>query len=610
MQGAAPIVRRRASRLTGGMSRRPPLRWALPLAVLLAALLPATAGATVTHSAVTSPATPHFPYWDESEGTPTLTVKATTDGVAGDLVDLVCTHGTTTSAQFTDIEVAAGGKVSVRVGYDEISRIPCVYRVVPARYRGPDFSAFTGTLVAITAYYVPEVAIHGTTRTAPLTYAVRSTNLRGVALVGSAGDHGLEALVGVGAGTLEPFEYETWLDSAALIGNRDRPGITVDRHVAYAANEVPRFDFDGPELPEGVRAPEGFAGVLSSVRHDPKTGAVTIAESQPLQRCARIANEETPAPENCSTVINTGVRLERTIVLTAAHAVADIRDRWVSTDGRAHTVGAFYTALAPAKIGPPLWRFPGDALFAARGAGEVLAPLGPGTALLKENDVKAVPRRAPGALSFAPAAALITFGADTYETVALTVPARGAVPVRRAFAVGDDVAEVQRHGRRVEDSFAAPRVTISAATPTTRQTAIVRGRATDNVGVTALTVGGRRVAPAADGSFAVTVGLAGGANQIAATATDGAALSATARTVVNRICRVPSVRRGTRVKAVRRALAEAGCSARKRVKRVRSGTVRKGRVIGLTRRPGTVLRARAAVGIRVSGGRKVRGIRN
>ena len=478
---------------------------------------------------MTSPASPHYPYWDENEGTPRLTIEATTNGAAGDLVDLVCTHGTTTSAQFTDIEVAAGGKVSVEVGYDEISRIPCVYRVVPAGYRGPDLSAFTGTVVAITSYYVPEVAIHGTTRTAPLTYAVRSLNLRGVALVGSAGDHGLEALVGVGAGTLEPFEYETWLDGAALIGNRDRPGIVVDGRDAYAAAEVPRFDFDGPELPEGVRAPEGFAGVLSSVRQDPKTGAVTITESQPLQRCARIANEETPAPENCSSVINTGVRLERTVALTAAHAVADIRDRWVSSDGRAHAVGAFYTALAPAKIEPPLWRFPGDALFAERGAGEVLAPLGPGTALLKENDVKAVPRRAPGALSFAPAAALFTFGADTYETVALTVPARGSVPVRRAFAIGDDVAEAERHGRRVEDSFAAPRVTLTAAATTTGRTIVVRGRATDNVGVAALTVGGRRVVPAADGSFVATVDLAGGPNTIAATATDGTGLTATAR---------------------------------------------------------------------------------
>jgi beta-lactam-binding protein with PASTA domain len=70
------------------------------------------------------------------------------------------------------------------------------------------------------------------------------------------------------------------------------------------------------------------------------------------------------------------------------------------------------------------------------------------------------------------------------------------------------------------------------------------------------------------------------------------------------------VRRGARVKAARAALARAGCAARKRTKRVRSGTVRKGRVVGLTQRAGTVLRGGAAIGIRVSRGRKIGGIRN
>jgi glucodextranase-like protein len=580
------------------------------LAVLLAALLPATASATVTGSTVTSPASPHYPYWDESTGTPSLTIEATTDGGPRDLVDLVCTRGPNASIQFTDVKVGAGGRVSVRVGYDELSRWPCTYRIVPAGYRGPDFSAFSGSVVALTSYYETKVAIHSTEDTAPLTYAVNSGNLRGLARAGSAGDHGLEALVGVPAGTLEPFTWETWTDGAALVAGRTAPGITVDGQIAYAAAEIPRFDFDGPEGPERVRAPEGFAGVRSSVRHDPRTGAVTITESQPLQRCPRIENEETPDADNCAFVVDTGVRLERTIALTAAHAVADIRDRWVSADGRSHAVGARYRALAPAKIAPPLWRFPGEALFAARREGEVLAPRGPGTALIKEDDVKAVARRAPGAMSFAPAAALVTFGPDVRETVALTVPAGGAVPVRRAFAVGDDVAEAERHGRGVEDSFAAPRVTLAAAATTTAPTVVVRGRATDNVGVTALTVAGRRVVPAADGSFATGLDLEDGRNAIVATATDGAGLTATARTEISRICRVPKVRRGARVKAARAALARAGCAARKRTKRVRSGTVRKGRVVGLTQRAGTVLRGGAAIGIRVSRGRKIGGIRN
>ena len=72
------------------------------------------------------------------------------------------------------------------------------------------------------------------------------------------------------------------------------------------------------------------------------------------------------------------------------------------------------------------------------------------------------------------------------------------------------------------------------------------------------------------------------------------------RSAVGR-CRVPKVKTGARVKAARAAIRKAGCKPSTR--RVRSRKVRKGRVVGLSRKAGTVVPLGTAVRIRVSRGR-------
>ena len=94
----------------------------------------------------------------------------------------------------------------------------------------------------------------------------------------------------------------------------------------------------------------------SKVEVDPATGAVIVAQTARALRC----------DENCTAVIDTGVRLERTITLGNEHAHADVRDRWVSADGAAHAVRVVYSHGAAAER----WRFPGTPAFrtGARGA--------------------------------------------------------------------------------------------------------------------------------------------------------------------------------------------------------------------------------------------------
>ena len=94
------------------------------------------------------------------------------------------------------------------------------------------------------------------------------------------------------------------------------------------------------------------------------------------------------------------------------------------------------------------------------------------------------------------------------EIVQLGVPAGGAAPVRRVFAIGRDVDEAAALGRATEDAFAAPRVELTSPSgTTTAASAAVTGRATDNVGITSLTVNGRAATIAAGGTFSVPIAL-------------------------------------------------------------------------------------------------------
>ena len=587
------------------------LRRALVLAAVTAGVVPAVADAAVTRSTVTSPANPTYLLDDDPPAVAGQAVEivATTDGAQGDKVELVCTHGIL-SGIAKNVPVEADGTARVEVDVGQFPYQACDLRAVPVGFRGPDYGPFAGPTVAVSAYEPvadgAEVPIHNSGATAVLDYWVRTGHHRAVTHIRSAGSGALVDVTGVLAESHAPVQYATWSEGGSLFA----PAIEVDGRTAYNAGGIPLLDFDGPEGREGITAPRGTEGVRSTFALDEATGVVTVGESQRIFRCAGTDSAD-PTADNCATVLDTGIRHERTITLTREHSIADVRDRWVSTDGSPHQLRVEYTA-AGVKSPVPLWRFPSDPAFRAYKDGAVVVPQGPGTLLVRDGAKLAEASRGPGALSYAPAPAFVAFGRDDApeEILDLAVPAGGAAPVRRVYAVGGDVAEAEALGRAAEDSFDAPRLALSSpsdGTTTKAASSTVGGRATDNVGIAALSVNGRSAPVSADGSFSVPVALAGGANEIVATATDGAGLTATARVVVHRVlerCRVPKVKPGSTLRTARRALAKAGCKAPKRARKARSRKVRKGRVIGLTRKAGTVLPLRTTVGIRVSRGRR------
>jgi hypothetical protein len=564
----------------------------LPTTLLFLALA-TPAQAAITESRVTSPAGPTYRLYEaeRTRAEPRLEIAATTDAPnQEEVVDIICSYGDAHDVVLKNQPVEADGSVETAVPLDEFPVELCDLRVVPAGYRGPDFSSYTGPVVAA-SQYIPRInsaPVRGSQEQAALGYLVSGGHQRAAAAIASAGDGGLFAAVGIKEQAHEPFGYTTWREAGGV------HDVMVDGRVAYTAAGIPLFMFGT----DRATAPAGFEGLQASVSLDEATGALAISESQRIFHCDGTDSAK-PTEEECGTVLDTGIRLERTISLTREHSIADVRDRWVSSDGRPHYVLARYSVrMNEVKaVDDPLWRFPGDAAFRKYGEGDVFVQ-GPGTALVRDRNSLT----APGALSFAPAPSRFTFGdlGGLEETAQLAVPAGGAAPVRRVFAVGRDTAEAEALGRATEDGFEAPRLAITGAT-----SRMVSGRASDNVGVVALTVAGRPAGIAPDGSFSVPVALGRTVSQITVTATDGAGLTATERVAVRRgamaRCQVPKVRAGVRVRAARAALRNAGCRARTR--RVRSRTVRKGRVVRLSRRSGRLLPFRTTVTIRVSTGR-------
>ena len=255
----------------------------------------------------------------------------------------------------------------------------------------------------------------------------------------------------------------TWSAGAGIFAG----DIEVDGRIAYNAAGIPLFDFDGPEGREGITAPRGTEGVRSTFALDEATGAVTVGESQRIFRCAGDDTGE-PTAENCATVLDTGIRHERTITPDPG-ALDRRRPRpWVSTDGGTHRLRVEYTAAAVTSP-VPLWRFPSDPAFRSYPGGSVVVPRGPGTLLVRDGDKLADASRGPGALSYAPAPTYFAFlgrADDADEVLDLTVPAGGAAPVRRVYAVGRDVAEAEALGRAAEASFSArPPAVANPSTP-------------------------------------------------------------------------------------------------------------------------------------------------
>jgi hypothetical protein len=199
---------------------------------------------------------------------------------------------------------------------------------------------------------------------------------------------------------------------------------------------------------------------------------MTLVESQPLLRCAAAAYPPTEA--SCATLLATGVRDDRTIEQSEDGHVVTITDRFLSTDGQPHQLDLMpqndqyfaKSGLGGVHHGDEIaYRFPGEASYRHREAGEVVAfeSATPGAIYVEvEGAPDGDTSTGRGAIVFDRPASPATFtGGEPLEDSfhlrqTAAVPAGGAATVRFAYVQAFTAAEVERLAGRAEEAFRTP----------------------------------------------------------------------------------------------------------------------------------------------------------
>ncbi len=607
-----------------------PIVWRSLLAALTLLLLltPVSARAAVTQSEITTPAAPFYDRYTPPKNGPateSFLVTGNTNGTTGDTIDLRCVPG---PGHPGPVPVAANGTFSVRVQMSAIGSQACRLRAVPTGFNGPDVTPFKAQFVSLTQYDEASRAtpVHAAAGLRSMNFSVVTSHRRGVAQVFAAEDAGLYDFRAVHTDTLVPYNLASWYRGGTIFEplTSAHTGIEVDGAAAYGSARVPLFDYDGAG-PAPVSAPNGFTGVQSSVSVDRQSGDVLVVESETIGRCSG-SNDKNPTAGQCTAIVSTGIRRERTYRLTREHALATFQETWTSTDERAHRVRV---RLQHGVNGIQLsaWRVSGEDAFTTATNGDTRTPTRGGSLIARPvggDD----PNVAPGGIAFAGAAPTLTFGdaISVGEVAELDVPAGRSVSMDRTFATAPTVAGVEAllppPEPRSPDT-PARRVTAALAvtdpaegSSTTAASTVVNGVALagDDSAALTLTVGDRQVPIGADHRFSAAADLVRGVNTIPVVLTPQGGDPVTRTVTVRRIdvsrpvrpCIVPAVRRGATVAAARTALSKSGCRAKRHLLRGRS-TVRKGRVVRLSLRPRAVRSPLTLVGIVVSKGRTARG---
>jgi hypothetical protein len=267
-------------------------------------------------------------------------------------------------------------------------------------------------------------------------------------------------------------------------------------------------------------------------------------------------------------------------------------------------------------VGPEITAFAGSASLAG-------PPAAPASILVfSDRDVPAGDLAHPtGAVTFSTAPTSIEFisglgDPSRYLELHYLKPVTPAAPLAltHTFSMAPTATASAALAARAEDASSSPAVTITApkgGSTVPKPTVTVTGTATDNRGVTGLTVGGIATAVGAGGAWSQQLALKKGANTIVAHATDAAGNVTEASVVVTyakgRPCVVPKVKGLRTPGAAVPRLRRAGCRLGKTIaiysppRRVRKGR----KVVRVVTPRFTVLGSKQKQGRRLAPGAKV-----
>ncbi|MBV8219582.1 MAG: PASTA domain-containing protein [Solirubrobacterales bacterium] len=597
---------------------------AIVTAVVALAVAPAAAQATGTQSSqitgwtsseVGTPANDPYLISYDNAGT-TLTVSGTAVGMTS--VDVVCYYG----ASPTEARLAASVAVhdgTFNTGAQVLKPIAghaCRLRAIPAGSESSaESNSFAGPGLAISEAALPLTTPSGSgvNQNTPYNFYLNDVTFSGFAVWSAVGTppKSLNPFIACGGPEIAPinssFDIGNFaIDCAGSLLSDDlgafggRSEVQVDGHNAYdpAAAESLFPAANGNVASENI---PGFLSLpTTTVQWDPATGLMSSQTSEPFVECNWPGNAEAPTFAVCPSFVNSGVTLERDVTTSDGGRVVTVSDTWSSTDGKAHAVDLLYDnaiGVSGDADGDRGYEFPGQTGFAQYTTGNTVPgpSSAPGTILVRTNVTApdGDPNEAAGAITFgtAPSGFAFTSNGDFEEHNVVDVPAGGSARLSHIYSADYSLAEVTALASAAQDRFNAPSVVIgSPANGTTTSSPIVTlsGMSSAGSGIASLVVGGQQVPVASDGTWTTQVALSPGTNTITALATDGAGATAQAQVAVTYIppsppppppvrCRVPQLK-GKKLAAAERALRQAGCRVGK-IKRVKSGTVRKGRVV-------------------------------
>jgi hypothetical protein len=584
----------------------------LVLICMLAALwLAAPAHAAITASSITSPANGSELFFNGDNGTGAATVRGTVTGAtAGSKGDIVCYTVSNTKFQkvVSGVDVSSGS-FAINVSLFPIAGFACRLAMIPAGSgkTGNAADPFVGPAISVSDQFThsSQGSMFGyyiLTGTLPWSFAFQSL-----------GDCPVTSSFATDPATLGSFSL--------FVGNACLPKSS---GVGAAAGTRSSLQIDGlnayaPAAVSSLASQPGFEPLSYGALFDATHDNVLINETDVPTICNPPATFP-PTTTTCPSFHDSGLQVQQTTRLLPGGQVARVTQRFTSVDKRSHTIDALFSqaVAAPASGESPGFQFPTQTSFATHSQPDSFTafPPGPGSiiAIGDASGFLAATSNPIGAITYSRPPASVDFisakGAQTAMFLMHyldTVPAGGTVTYDWSFSQASSSQSLSFLEAVERDRFGSPLVIISnphnnakVTTPTVR----VQGRVQDSVGISSLTVAGHGVIPRAGGIFGATVKLKRGKNTIVATARNAAGNMGTRSIVVTYNlppCKVPKLK-GLTLSKARRALSSHGCGVGK-IKRHRSRTVRRGRVISSSPGPGRTRKRGTKIGLVLSSGR-------
>jgi hypothetical protein len=321
--------------------------------------LPA-AGVAGTWTRITSPQGPLHSLFPSGSSSQTLQVAGTVSAdVTG--LDVYCFRNSGRSVNVTPLNTVSPITPTANHAFQAtlaVAFLPaCVLRAVPTSYTGLDGSGNNNGYVG--AFAGPSLYTATRLRNTPQQGYLDVSQPQGYHLLWSADAQGVFFADPVDARTKTTAPifvagYTARLQSGQFVasGPSTRSGLRIDGHNVYLAGSL-----------IGIADPSAIPTVGFTVTRS-ATGNATVAETEPLRRCPGDAYP--PTNSNCATPLSVPVVMKRSMVTSANGAVLTIRDRFVSLNGAAHTVGIEYAnSLGQLQFGDSGIRLPGQSSFHA-----------------------------------------------------------------------------------------------------------------------------------------------------------------------------------------------------------------------------------------------------